>query len=72
VNTMRPGENLQPSPNLSLPNTVLIAEDDPTFRRVLENWLNSHVPRREPRGARSGNQAGQPGTSLCGAVVIER
>ena len=27
------------SPVLSVPNTVLIAEDDPIFRRILENWL---------------------------------
>ena len=39
MNTARAGRRLQPSPNLSPPDAVLIAEDDPIFRRVLENWL---------------------------------
>ncbi len=41
MNTLFPGQDSQSGASTTLPppNTVLIAEDDPIFRRVLENWL---------------------------------
>jgi two-component system, cell cycle response regulator len=41
VNTLSSGQvpELGSSPGLSLPDTVLIAEDDPISRRILESWL---------------------------------
>ena len=42
MSILSPGPRPEPSgspPVLSVPNTVLIAEDDPMFRRVLESWL---------------------------------
>jgi two-component system, cell cycle response regulator len=41
MNPLFPSQGPEPasSPTLSPPDTVLIAEDDPIFRRVLENWL---------------------------------
>ena len=36
-----PAANSSPRPDLPPPDTVLIAEDDPIFRRVLENWLRN-------------------------------
>jgi CheY-like chemotaxis protein len=41
MSILSPGPGPEPSglPVLSVPNTVLIAEDDPMFRRVLETWL---------------------------------
>jgi CheY-like chemotaxis protein len=47
VNVVPPGDGEESSPGGKLsPNTVLIAEDDPIFRRILESWLekwNYHV-----------------------------
>lgn len=37
--SLGPGLEPSSSPVLSVPNTVLIAEDDPIFRRILETWL---------------------------------
>ncbi len=37
--SLGPGPEPGCSPVLSVPNTVLIAEDDPMFRRILETWL---------------------------------
>lgn len=41
MNTTPPAQNLEPASSSasSQPDRVLIAEDDPIFRRVLENWL---------------------------------
>jgi two-component system, cell cycle response regulator len=41
VNTLSPSQGPEPgtSPTLPALDTVLIAEDDPIFRRVLETWL---------------------------------
>ena len=41
MSILHPGTGLGPSsePASSLQDTVLIAEDDPIFRRVLESWL---------------------------------
>jgi two-component system cell cycle response regulator len=41
VNIFQPGDGMElPLGNKSgLPNSVLIAEDDPIFRRILESWL---------------------------------
>ncbi len=40
MNVVPPGEDMAPSPDgKSSPDTVLIAEDDPIFRRALQSWL---------------------------------
>jgi hypothetical protein len=41
MSILSPGRGPEPgrSPTLSAPDTVLIAEDDPISRRILETWL---------------------------------